>query len=203
MKKYLLYTIFLFCCNITVAQTVKLSFGRTISSVKNSHKGIDVLNKSINTTTIGIGIDVFERENYYLSNEINFSMLGGKEKNTFLEAPYDDYSKKWAYLSLSSSFRYKVNFDESKYLFIGVGPKINAIIDSKEFSETLYNDTYTMENYTFGVLTELGYIQRVFERYKVGLVGSYSYSVTPNSKTSHNNLRINPIAINLTFGYSL
>lgn len=203
MKKYFLYTIFLFCCNITVAQTVKLSFGRTISSVKNSHKGIDVLNKSINTTIIGIGVDLLEKENYYLSNEIAFSMLGGKEKNILLEAPYDDYTKKWAYLSLSSSFRYKFIFDESKFLFIGAGPKINILTDSKQFSETLYKDVYTMESYTIGTLTEIGYIQKISEKYQVGIVGSYSYNVTPNSKTSHNNLRINPIAINLTFGYSL
>ena len=203
MKKYFLYTIFLFCCNITVAQTVKLSFGRTISSVKNSHKGIDVLNKSINTTIIGIGVDLLEKENYYLSNEIAFSMLGGKEKNILLEATYDDYTKKWAYLSLSSSFRYKFIFDESKFLFIGAGPKINILTDSKQFSETLYKDVYTMESYTIGTLTEIGYIQKISEKYQVGIVGSYSYNVTPNSKTSHNNLRINPIAINLTFGYSL
>ncbi|SFO16750.1 Outer membrane protein beta-barrel domain-containing protein [Paenimyroides ummariense] len=203
MKKYFLYTVLLLCCNISVAQTVKLNFGRTISSVKSSHADLDILNKTINTTNVGIGVDLFEKENYYLSNEINFSMLGGKEKNIFLEAPYDDYSKKWGYLSLSSSLRYKINFDESKYLFIGAGPKINFIIDSNKFSQTLYEDTYVMKNYTFGVLTELGYVQRIFERYKVGIVGSYSYSITPNSKTEFNRLRINPIAINLTLGYSL
>lgn len=203
MKKNNLFIIIFLMSYTSYCQTVKLNVGRTTSAGNSSVKELGILNRSINTLNLAIGIDLLEKENYYLSNEISYTALGGKEINEYLEEPYNSYEKKWSYISASSSFRYKFNFDETTFMFLGAGAKISILTDSKDFSKTIYDNIYTMKPCTLGALSEIGFIRKFSEKYKVGIVGSYVYNITPNSKTEYNNFRLNPFAVNLTLGYSL
>lgn len=203
MIRYLFIVVLFFNFNGSFSQTLKINVGRAISSFNSSNKEFNILNKTVNTANIGIGIDLLEKQNYYLSNEISYTTLGGKEVNLFLPEPYNDYEKKWTYVSFSTSFRYKINLDEEKFIFVGVGPKVRFLVDSNDFTETLYKDIYTMEKVTFNALTEIGFIQKISKKYQVGLVGAYDYSMTPYVKTEYNKFRISPLTFNLTFGYTL
>lgn len=203
MLKKILFIFLILNFNNLKSQTFKINFGRTISSINSSNNDLKILDETVNTFNSSVGIDLLESRNYYISNEISYTKLGGKERNVLLAEPYNDYDKKWDFISISSSFRYKFNIEEDNYLFIGLGGKLRKIVGSKDFSSTLYENTFKINNYNFGIMPELGFVQSFNNKFQIWLIGSYEYSLTPFSKTGFNTLRINPIIINLSFGYKL
>ena len=116
MLKKILFIFLILNFNNLKSQTFKINFGRTISSINSSNNDLKILDETVNTFNSSVGIDLLESRNYYISNEISYTKLGGKERNVLLAEPYNDYDKKWDFISISSSFRYKFNIEEDNYL---------------------------------------------------------------------------------------
>jgi len=167
MLKKILFIFLILNFNNLKSQTFKINFGRTISSINSSNNDLKILDETVNTFNSSVGIDLLESRNYYISNEISYTKLGGKERNVLLAEPYNDYDKKWDFISISSSFRYKFNIEEDNYLFIGLGGKLRKIVGSKDFSSTLYENTFKINNYNFGIMPELGFVQSFNNKFQI------------------------------------
>src|SRR5699024_1952021 len=203
MKKLFFSLFFLFTIPLTYSQNIKIIAGSGLTKVQSS-KPIKPFNNNISVLSLALGFDFLENEKYYLSNEIGFLQIGGKE--TSLEAPFPDYleyEKKWNYLFVSSAFRYKLpSMKEQYYYFLGAGPKISFSMSSEGFQNTLYEDGYDLKSVIFGVNLEIGFIRK-WERYNAGIIVSYLLNVSPIAKSNANNLNSYPIYLNLSLGYVL
>lgn len=203
MKKLFLSLFISFTIQLTYSQNLKIIAGGGLSKVQSS-KSINPFNNNIGVISLALGVDLLENEKYYLSNEVGFLQIGGKE--TPLEAPFPDYleyEKKWNYLFVSSAFRYKLpSIKEQYYYFVGAGPKISFSMNSDGLQNTLYEDAYDLKSVIFGVNLEIGFIRK-WEQYNVGVVASYLLNVSPIADSIANKFNAYPIYLNLSFGYVL
>lgn len=188
-----------FYCNF-FSQKAKIVLGGGISKINNSK--FPVLDKNVIVFSGGIGLDWLEADKYYISSELQYFQIGGKETNLSLPSPYTEMEKKWGFASLSSSFRYKIPMNNT-FFFIGVGPKINFSLNSSSaFKDTIYDGGFEMKKVNFGVNTEVGYMHD-WDNYRVGIVGSYMISITPIANTEFSKLNGNPLYFSLSFGFNL
>lgn len=203
MKKFFFSLFLLLKTQFIYSQNLKIIAGGGLSKVQSS-KPIKPFNNNIGVLSLALGFDFLENEKYYLSNEVGFLQIGGKE--TPLEAPFPDYieyEKKWNYLFISSAFRYKLpSMKEQYYYFVGAGPKISFSMNSDSFQNTLYEDGYDLRSVILGINLEIGFIRK-WERYNAGIIASYLLNVNPIAESITNKLNSYPIYLNLSFGYVL
>lgn len=198
-SKYSLFFL-LFGLILCFSQNVKIGGGFGVSKINAS--GAPVLDNNIDVFSFFLGLDALEKENFYLSNEIGFLQLGGKETNPNLPTPFTNIEKKWNYIYASSTFRYKLFPKTNSFLFIGAGPKVNILASSSNFKNTLYEGAYEMQKVNFGINTELGFSYD-WNRFRIGINGSYLLFLSPIAKNDFNTLKGNPLGINMSFGINL
>lgn len=202
-KKLIFSLLLLLPIHLTYSQSLKIVAGGGVSKVHSS-KPIKIFDTSVEVYSIALGLDLLENKKYYLSNEIGFLQMGGKE--AALDTSFPEHlkiQKKWNYLFLSSTFRYKLpSTNDSYYFFAGLGPKVSFSINSNAFKNTLYEEGYNLKSILFGANTEVGFI-RQWKKFKTGIIGSYLLNITPLGNSIANNLKSYPIYLNITFGYDL
>ncbi|MDH6250992.1 hypothetical protein M2347_000719 [Chryseobacterium sp. H1D6B] len=200
MKKSFVLILIMITFSSLYSQKAKITAGGGISKI-NSSTG-PVFDKSVFVFSGGVGLDWFEKENFYISSEVGYTQMGGKETNPSLPQPYDEMEKKWGFIYLSSTFRYKIPVDKS-FFFIGAGPKLNFSLDSSSaFKNTIYDGGYNMKSLNIGLLTEVGYMHD-WDKFRAGIVGSYLIGISPVASTEFSKLKSNPLFFSLSFGFNL
>jgi hypothetical protein len=197
-KSFAIVLLLLTYCSL-YSQKAKILASGGISKIKSSTG--PVFDKNVFVISAGIGLDWLEQSDYYISSELNYTQIGGKETNPSLPAPYTEMEKKWGFISLSSTFRYKIPVDNT-FFFIGAGPKLNFSLDSSPFENTIYEDGYHMKKINFGLNTEVGYMHD-WDKYRAGIIVSYLIDITPIATTEFSNLKSNPLFFSLSFGFNL
>src|SRR5690554_1916991 len=175
MKNIILFFFSFSLTFVSFSQNAKIIVGGGVSKIHNTAK-LPILDESVFVFSAGLGVDVLERERFYLSNEIGYLQMGGKEDISELLPPFNEL------------------------FFIGLGPKLSVSVDSDPLKNTLYADGYKIEKLVFGVNGEIGYMHD-WDNYRVGITGSYLLNVNRIGYSIANDLKSNPIYFNLSFGY--
>ncbi|MCY0977163.1 hypothetical protein PGH12_01400 [Chryseobacterium wangxinyae] len=199
MRQFISVLVLFISCNL-FSQKAKLILGGGLSKINNST--FPILNKNVFVFSGGVGLDWLENDRYYISSELGYMQIGGKETNPSLPNPFKEMEKKWGFASLTSTFRYKLPIS-STFFFIGAGPKINISLDSSSaFENTIYDGGLKMKTVNFGLNTELGYMHD-WDNFRAGIIGSYLVGISPIADTEFTKLKGNPLYISLSFGVNL
>ncbi|WP_277632131.1 outer membrane beta-barrel protein [Avrilella dinanensis] len=202
MKNKFFFSIcFCFITTIFHGQSVRVVSGLNWSSLKSSTE-FNILDSKVKTFSIGLATDLYTEEKFTVSSELSYFQLGGREKNPLIES-WEDYSKKWSYLSFNSTFRYKIISDKQGYVFLGVGPQLNLNIDSGKFDDTLYEGNFKMKTINLGAVLEGGYLRDLTSKVQIGVLAKYMYPITSFSTNEFVNFSFYPYSINLMLGYKL
>lgn len=202
MKRIFISAILLFLfTNITYSQYVKIDNSLALSSFHNK-SNLDILSQNkLQTYSFSIGLDYLENKWFSLSSQIGYISLGGKEINPALQNENYSVSESKNYVHINTTFRLLKKYSNTK-LILGVGPFINLIADSKGFNSNLYKPYYSSKSLFVGGKGELGVTEDI-RRFRLGILGSYLYSLTPVASSDYLNLKNNPIVISITAGYKL
>ncbi|MDO4224374.1 MAG: hypothetical protein Q4C75_00580 [Bergeyella zoohelcum] len=185
---------------LSYSQTIKVKNGFSITSIDSNV--VSVLDKSVYAYSGSIGMEYLERDRFSLNTEIGYTQKGGKEINPLIQGKYSEYQKKWDYLFLLTTFRYKFPV-YNDFLFVGVGPRVDYLLDKKNnFTNTLYEEGYSLERYVIGINPEVGFVKNT-EKISYGIEFSYLLGVTKIGGTEYNKLKSNAFTISLNLGYKL
>ncbi len=186
---------------ISNAQDIKIENGILINSYKNN-LNLDIMNLQTPSYFSSIGIDYLQKRNYYLSSQIGFLRLNGKEKfNNGIEEI--KISEKANYIHLNTTFRYLLSQKKNWELFVGGGPYVNFLLGNKNFMSSIYKNFYKYNSVHFGATPELGLYTREINKFKIGLVSKYLFNLTPSVKTEGVKLNNSTYVVNIALNYNL
>jgi hypothetical protein len=197
MKKLPLIIIGLILAGTSYAQTFKIDNGVTINSLKG--EDFDIFPRKIATYSMMLGVEYFQRKWYYLSSEIGYLKLGGKE-GEMADDPASGDKQTWNYTQLNTSFRLRMGFSTSE-VYIGAGPYLNLLLGSGGFEKELYTG-YTTQRANWGSKLEAG-VNGIIDRYKVGLNCTYLVPVSTVAKSSYTSIDARSVSIYLSLAYRL
>lgn len=192
-KKFLLLTVFLFVYKIVDAQHIKIDNSVLVSSYTNN-KDLPILYDKLNTYSISLGADYFDRKWFYLSSQIGYVKIGGKEDF------YDIKPQESAHIQLNTTFRvYKDHL--GLRAFVGVGPYLNILASSSKFDTPIYRNDYDKKTYVGGK-GEAGLTYDI-NKFRIGLIGTYMLSLTPTASSVALDLKNNNWGGTISVGYLL
>lgn len=197
MKRLPLIVTCLILTGTSYAQTFKIDNGVTINSLKG--EDFDIFPRKIVSYSMMLGVEYFQRQWYYLSSQIGYLQLGGKEGEMALDPASND-KQTWNYTQLNTSFRLRMKFRTSE-IYIGAGPYLNLLIGSGGFEKDLYTG-YTTQRANWGSKLEAG-LNGIVERYKVGLNCAYLLPVSAVAKSPYTSIDPRSVSIYLSLGYRL
>ncbi|MDT0641577.1 outer membrane beta-barrel protein [Zunongwangia sp. F363] len=183
------------------AQTLKLNNGITFSSFSNSKK-FDVLEQKIKSYSVNIGLDYWNRKQFYISSEVGYIKIGGYEKNPNLSEELSEIEETWDFIHFNSTLRLKLFSNVDHHLFIGAGPKMDLLVSDASFKSEVYSSYYEMEKFSFGAKTEIGLV-RDLERIRLGLNASYLLDIGKKVNSGPVNLKNEIYQIMFSIGYTL
>ncbi len=196
-------SLFIFTPNI-FGQTIRIDNGLSISSMHS--KNTDFLNKSITSYHTSIGIDYLENKYYYLSSSIGLIRKGGKEFVHLSNQDDVELKNSWNFLHIKTSIRLKAPLTNNFFVYAGIAPKIDILIDSPNFQDIFYPTlNYQLNKYSFGTDVELGAIKDI-ERFRIGLSLAYLINIGKVVNTPTQDVikpRNNTFLISLSLGYKL
>ncbi|MBD2753778.1 hypothetical protein [Spirosoma validum] len=199
VKKLMLFSL-LFISRNLYAQYLKIDNGIAVSGFVNS-QNLSLLKSRVSNYSVLVGSDYLEHKWYYLSSQIGYNSIGGKDQDVFIQNDKVIVTERRGYLHLNTTFRaYKRISGLS--LLAGVGPYANVLLGSNRFDNELYSPYYDIKSFHVGGKGEIGVTQDI-NKFRIGLVGSYLMSLTPVAKTPYLSLNNNAFAISLTVGYLL
>lgn len=199
MRQFISVIALFISCSL-FSQKAKVILGGGLSKITNSN--FPVLNENVFVFSGGVGLDWLENDKYYISSELGYMQMGGKETNPSLPDPFTEMEKRWGFISVSSAFRYKIPISNT-FFFIGAGPKLNISLDSSSaFENTVYDGGFKMKTLNIGLNTELGYMHD-WDNFRAGIVGSYLVGISPVADTEFAKLKSSPLYISLSFGVNL
>lgn len=201
MKK----TLLLFSCFLLIkmgySQIIKIDNGFSITNLKT--KKFDALHTDISSYCGFIGIDYFNKKRFYLSSEIGYIRIGGKETNEGLamtdSANYKVFQS-FHYGQVNTTFRIQDN-SKNTGVYLGAGPYLNILLDSNKFQSRIYK-SYTAQKLNFGFKTEVGYMVSL-NKIKLSLNGAYLINISPMAKSAYNSFNYKAFIGSLTIGYKL
>lgn len=195
----LLCTGMLFLSTVCIAQIIKIKPTIAFTSIKSE---IPILDKNINTYGLSLGTELMDREKYLINTEFGFHQRGGREVNPLIQGEFYDYNKKWSYLFLLATFRYKFSFQDF-YVFTGIGSQLEYLLhDKSDFKNTLYNEIYQLNKLNFNIVPEVGII-RTSDRINYGIELSYPILLSKLGSATQNKLSSNMFKIGISVGYNL
>lgn len=197
MKKVPLAFICLILAGTAYAQTFKVDNGVTINSLKG--EDFDLFPRKIVSYSMMLGIEYFQRKWYYLSSEIGYLQLGGKE-GEMADDPASGDKQTWNYTQLNTSFRLRMPFSTSE-IYIGAGPYLNLLLGSGGFEKDLY-EGYTTQRANWGSKMEVG-INGLLEKWKLGINCTYLLPFSAVAKSSYTTIDARSVSIYLSVGYRL
>ncbi len=199
INKLLIFSLLLISKNIC-AQYLKIDNGIVLSSFTNK-KNLSLLNSKIPNYSFLVGADYLESKWYYLSSQIGYSGLGGKDIDIIIQNEKTSVSERRDYIHLNTTFRaYTKN--SGLTFFAGVGPYCNILLGSKTFNNELYSPFYKVKPFHLGTKGEIG-LTHTIDKFKIGLMGSYLLSVTPVAKSDYLSLNNNAFSLSFTAGYHI
>lgn len=159
-------------CMLTgYGQTLKWSNGIALSSMKAHPKRI-LKDPRISYSGF-VGCDYGTHTYYYLSSEIGFLQMGGKEGLALYNFKPVRYNEHWNYLHLNTTFRLKYPFKKT-YLYAGAGPQANFLIGNKGFRGAYFREyEYEMKKIVWGGKIEAGMVKEIGPRWERGLSDSF------------------------------
>lgn len=197
------HTFFVLLISVIVsnAQSITVENGILINSYKNN-LNLDIMNMKTPSYFTSIGIDYLQKDNYYLSSQIGFLGLKGKEKfNNGIEEV--KISERANYLHLNTSFRYLLSKKKNWGLFVGAGPYINFLLGDKDFISSIYKNFYKYNSIHFGTTPELGIYTKEINKFKIGVISKYMLNLTPSIKTEGVKLQNSTYVVSIALTYNL
>lgn len=199
-KTILLLSCFLFV-TMAYCQIIKIDNGFSITNLKT--KKFDALHTNISSYCGFIGLDYFNKNRFYLSSEIGYIRIGGKETNESL--PMNDSTnykvfESFHYGHINTTFRIRDNSKNTEF-YLGAGPYLNILLDSNKFRSNLYK-SYPAKKMNLGCKTEIGLMMGL-NRIKLGLNGSYLINISSMAKSQYNSFTYKAFIGSLTIGYKL
>lgn len=113
-KKAVLMTIFLLISKILIAQHIKLDNSILVTSYTNN-KDLPILHDKLSVHSISLGADYVDKKWFYLSSQLGYLKIGGKENY------YEIELQKSSYIHLNTTFRIYKEYTDLVF-FIGAGP---------------------------------------------------------------------------------
>jgi hypothetical protein len=199
MKKYFFSLTAMFFCSALFSQTIKVENGFSFSRMVTNK--IDILDNNIINYSVVAGCDYWDHKLFYLSSEIGYITKGGKESDISTPDGIIDIQDTWQYIHLNTTMRFKYQIDQSHF-YIGIGPKLDALIGSNKFTDIIYSDGYEMNRFSIGCIAELGVAQDL-NRFRVGVNYSYLVNFGAVGKSPYFNVYNNTHTIRLSLGYRL
>ncbi len=200
MKKILLISL-LFLTRNAFAQVIKLDNGLLFSSFHNKENLSILSSEKIVSYSGLLGIDYLEKNWFYLSSQVGYVRLGGKETNPSLPDEYRNVAESQNFVHLNTVFRAYTKTSGLK-VFGGVGPYINVLTGAKQFDSQLYKPYYEFKRFSVGGKAEAGVTQDV-NKFRVGFIGTYTYSLTPVAASDYLPLVNNTFSVGITVGYHI
>ena len=195
MKTRMLLFLLMLNCHFMFSQVIKFSNGVLISTTTNQKKTF--MNESVASYTASIGVEYLEHKYFYLSSEIGYVQLGGKESDAYIDAVHASVCEKWNYLQLNTTFRVKYPINHTHF-YLGLGPKLDMLLDSQRFKSSFLADLPGLNRATVGAKTEVG-VAYDFSKVRIGLNYSYSFNFMPVARGLYNHNH----AVMLSIGYRL
>ncbi|MDK7354013.1 hypothetical protein, partial [Rothia aeria] len=122
----LLHICILLISSISFSQSIKISSGIFYSNLKiNDNKIL----KNKEYIPLFLGIDYFQKKNYFLSSNIGLLKIKGEEQ-IIHNNEINNVKETLNVVNFNTTFNYKLNLDDNNYLFIGLGPKIDFLLDN-------------------------------------------------------------------------
>lgn len=200
MKKILLIILLLSVKNAH-AQYIKLDNGIVFSSFHNKEDIPILSGKKLASYSFLLGSDYLEKDWFYLSSQIGYTKIGGKEMNPSLQEEYKNISESGSYIHLNTTFRAYIKDHQSK-IFAGIGPYVNILTSAKNFESPLYNPYYSFEKIHIGSKAEIGLTHDI-NKFRIGLMGTYMLNLSPSAVSEGTSLYINAYSAMITAGYRI
>jgi len=197
MRRIPLIFICLILAGTSYSQIFKVDNGVTINSLKG--EDFDLFPRKIVSYSMMLGVEYFERKWYYLSSEIGYLQLGGKE-GEMSDDPASGDKQTWNYTQLNTSFRLRMPFSKSE-IYIGAGPYLNLLLGSGGFEKDLY-EAYRTQKSNWGSKMEAG-INGIVDKYKIGFNCTYLLPFSSVAKSSYTKIDARSVSIYLSLGYRL
>lgn len=197
MKKITLIFVCFVSSTLCYSQTIKISNGVSLNSMKGDK--FDLFPKQVVSYSGLLGLEYLESKWFYLSSEIGYLKLGGKENSTLNGVPMHD-KQTWDFAQLNTSFRLRANSRKSEF-YLGAGPYLNLLVGSGKFNKALY-DGYSTEKTNWGLKTEVG-INENIEKFRIGLNCSYLVPFSPVVKSAFTSINARSLGLYVSLGYRL
>ncbi|WP_343693247.1 hypothetical protein [Chitinophaga sp.] len=179
------------------SQVIKIDNGIAINSLKGDK--FDLFSGKVASYSGLVGLEYFERKWFYLSSEIGYLKLGGKENGTVDGVSTRD-EQTWNYGHINTSFRARVVNRKTEF-YLGAGPYANLLLGSGAFDKAQY-DGYSAERVNWGLKGELGITQDI-NRIRIGLNGSYLIPLSATVKSQYTTMHLRSPAFYVSLGYRL
>lgn len=179
------------------SQVIKIDNGIAINSLKGDK--FDLFSGKVASYSGLVGLEYFERKWFYLSSEIGYLKLGGKENGTVDGVSTRD-EQTWNYGHINTSFRARAVNRKTEF-YLGAGPYANLLLGSGAFDKAQY-DGYSAERVNWGFKGELGITQDI-NRIRIGLNGSYLLPLSATVKSQYTTMHLRSPAIYVSLGYRL
>ncbi len=206
MYKNLFLIIFLIFARSVNAQFNKSSYlkidnGIMLSSFQ-SNPNLNILtDKNLNYST-SFGFDYLQKKWFYLSSQIGYAKIGGKETNEGLIGTNDfKIIENSDYVHVNTTFRITTRRQDLNF-FAGIGPFVNFLVSSKNFKSNLYKESYRLKEVYAGGKAEVG-ISHDIDKIRISLVGSYMYNLSPSASTDFITLNNQNYSAMLSLGYKI
>lgn len=199
MSRTFLLTFLLTFSFFCEAQTIKLENGISSSSMRSDN--ISFLNKKITTYSVLVGYEYLNHKYYYLSSAIGYLRKGGQEEISAI----GNIKEQLDYLHFNTTIRAKITINDLE-MFTGIGPTIDVLLSDKNFKSELFdldNEKYVLNSVSFGSKIEIGFVQLLNDRFKVGCSGSYLLNIDCIGKSTYNKLKNDTFQMMVTIGYIL
>lgn len=198
MKNFITTILVFFFFVNCFSQVIKTDQGISISTFRND---LNILNEPLTTYFTSIGIDYWEKKNFYLSSNIGYLQKGGVEENPLLSSENNKIEESWKYLHLNSTIRYAFRLSNTVHFYLGAGPTVDFLIDSNNFNNEIYSD-YKINTLTLGAKAEAGFVKD-FNRFRTSFNFSYLYDLTNAGGTNFVDLINDSFQITLSLGYRI
>lgn len=165
-----------------------------------NEKNLPILStEKVTTYSFLLGMDYLQRDWFYLSSQIGFMRLGGKETNLYIQGNDAQISEVKKYVHLNTTFRAYLKASNLKF-FLGIGPYINVLTDNRDFTSILYKPYYTFKNVYVGGKAEIGVTQDI-KRFRVGITGDYLHNFSASASSQYINLNSLAFSGTVSVGY--
>jgi len=197
MKRFSLILLSSLFIGTAYSQVVKIDNGVTINSLAGDK--FDLFSNKVTSYSGLVGFEYCEKNWFYLSSEIGYLKLGGKENGTINGVPTSD-EQTWNFGQINTTFRARATSRKTEF-YAGAGPYANILLGSDGFDKPLYNG-YSAERVNWGVKTEIGITQNI-QRLRVGVNATYPLALSATVKSEYTNMNARSPAFYLSLGYRL